>query len=202
MGGDIHNISVLTANLFLSCRDSHSNSCQKAIKRNGLFPVFPVYKPNWTGAWHSSSGSGLWGGMLPRNKGPGLAGAHVTEQWEHLHSRGSTLKLLQVKKSSCRRLQSRSDVETQLLACRAPRWSESYQLMSSWSFLPGEFRWMPPLVHHRNHLRCISECQCINICRRGHVWSLRAEQLIIFLPLLFFTIRGYKHAIHLRCSIY
>ena len=116
MGGDIHNISVLTANLFLSCRDSHSDSCQKAIKWNRLFSVFHVYKPNQAGEWHSSAGSGLWGGMLPRNKGPSLAGAHMTEQWEHLHRSGSTFKLMQVKKSICSsRLQSRSDVETQMV---------------------------------------------------------------------------------------
>lgn len=38
MVSDIHNISVLTANLFLSCRDSHSNSCQRAYEVEWIIP--------------------------------------------------------------------------------------------------------------------------------------------------------------------
>lgn len=38
--------------------------------------------------------------MLPKNKGPCLAGPHVTEQQKRLHSSSSTSKLVQVKKKS------------------------------------------------------------------------------------------------------
>ena len=114
MGGDIHNILVLTANLFLSCRDSHSNSCQKAIKWNGLFPMFPVYKPNCVR--HDKVPLAVVCGVAccQGTKAPSWQG-HVMEQQKHLHSLGSTLKLAQVKKNSCAQPQSHSDVKTQLL---------------------------------------------------------------------------------------
>lgn len=108
MGSDIHNISVLTANLFLSCCDSHSNSCQKAIKWNGLFPAFPVYKPNWAG--HDTVPLAVVCGVAccQGTKAPAWQG-HVTEQQEHLHSPSSTFKIVQVKKNSCAQLQSPKD---------------------------------------------------------------------------------------------
>lgn len=61
---------------------------------------------------------------------------------------------------------------------------------------------MPPSVLSRNCLQNISEYQCIDICRKGHVWSLRGSQLhalFIFLPErspLFLTIHWNKQAIH------
>lgn len=91
MGSDIHNISVLTANLFLSWRDSHSKSCQRAIKWNGLFRTFPVYKPNWVG--HDTVPLAVVCGVAfcQGTKAPAWQG-HVTEQQEHLHSPGSTFQ--------------------------------------------------------------------------------------------------------------
>lgn len=147
-------------------------------QREWIIPYVPCLQTKLCGAWHSSSGSGLWGGMLPRNKGPILAGPcdGTTETSSY-----STFKLVQVKKNSCAQPQSHSDVKTAAYWS----WNESYQLMSSWSFLPGKVRWMPPLVLSQNLSQYISEYQCINICREDHVWSLRGSQLhalLMFLP--------------------
>lgn len=82
MSSDIQNILVVTANLFLSCPDSHSNSCQRAIKRKRLLP--PVFTPNWAG--HDTVPLAVVCGMAccQEPKEPAWQG-HVTERQEHLH---------------------------------------------------------------------------------------------------------------------
>lgn len=99
---------------------------------------------------------------------------------------------------SRRRAQSPSDVKNAAAYC-ARRCGESYQLMFSWSFLPGRLRWMPPSVQSVNHWQHISECQCINICGKSCERGSQLHALLIFLlerPLLFLTIHGNKHPIH------
>lgn len=127
MGSDIHNISVLTANLFLSCRDSHSNSCQRAIKWNGLFPAFPVYKPNWVG--HDTVPLAVVCGVAgcQGTKAPAWQG-HVTEQQEHLHSPGSTSKNRTGKEKQLCTVAAAEDRSLaqmwkhSCLLCSAPEW--------------------------------------------------------------------------------
>ena len=150
MGSDIHNISVLTANLFLSCSDSHSKSCQRAIKWNGLFPAFLVYTPKWAG--HDTVPLAVVCGVAccQGTKAPAWQG-HVTEQQEHLYRTGKTFKIVQVKKKKGCAQSEAPKIAVSLqrkntAAYCAQCWSKSYQLMSSWSFLPGKFRWMPPSV--------------------------------------------------------
>lgn len=147
MGGDIHNISVLTANLFLSCRDSHSNPCQKAIKWNGLFPASPVYKPNWVG--HDTVHLAVVCGVAccQGTKAPAWQG-HVIEQREHLHSPStslsSTFKTCTGEEKQLCSVTVPQTIAVLLRSENAAAYctqceSESCQLMSSCSFLPGKF---------------------------------------------------------------
>lgn len=85
-------------------------------------------------------------------KAPAWQG-HVTEQREHLHSLAFNLQTF------CRWGEGKNQLRTAAVshsaentaAYCAQRWSESHQLMSSWSFLPGKLNdaigSLPPIEH-------------------------------------------------------
>lgn len=93
-----------------------------------IIPRVRCLQTKLSGAWHSSSGSGLRGGALPRNKGPSLAGPCDGNNGNIFIAPGSTFKIAQVKKNSCAQSQpprSRSRARMwkhSCLLCSAPEW--------------------------------------------------------------------------------